>query len=65
MSESFTEPMMDNFICDVGAFLKTLGVLQDGPEIQAMLTFFNTHGYSHITDDLLLSFSNDFHSLDT
>lgn len=58
--EPFPEPL-DAFICDVCALLKKQRV-QDGPELQAVLSFLRTNGYTHIADDL--SFSNDFRSLD-
>lgn len=57
MPEPFAEPDVDVFICEVGALLKKhRDCLQDGPELQAVLSFFKTHGYSHIADDLLSVF---------
>lgn len=56
MPEPFAEPL-DAFICDVGALLKKQrDSLADGPELQAVLSFLKTHGYSHIADDLLSVF---------
>lgn len=52
MPEPLPEPL-DTFICDVGALLKKQrGHLEDGPELQAVLSFLKAHGYAHIANDL-------------
>jgi len=53
MPEPSTEPEVDVFICEVGALLKKhRDCLQDGPELQAVLSFLKARGYNNIVDDL-------------